>query len=145
MEDFEDIFKRSKETTSTTLVDLENYVDDDRPTVTTMKKGTFFDKDSKTIRESDELRAKHIKENKTGEDITASVLLEALNSLSPHLKFTVEKQSDFDNGWLPTLDFEMKYCEERRTILYRYYQKPMRTKWQFLHSQPLTETNLNRY
>ena len=128
LEDLEEIFNNSKETYSTVLIDLSNFLDDDRPTVSTFKKGTKFDPDSRRFIEDEEKKMRDIDEGLSGKEITSRELLKALNSLSENLEFTVEKDDDFESGWLPTLDFEMKFCTESNKILYRYYQKPMKTK-----------------
>ena len=72
---------------------------------------------------------KDIEDGVTGEDVTATEVLKAMNNLSPNLKFTIERSRDFPEGWIPTLDFEIKYDNENKRILYKYYQKPMQTKW----------------
>ena len=129
LEDFVKYFEDSKDTSAAKLIDISNFVDDDRPTVTTFKKGTYFNEETKRLEESEEVREKHLEENKSGEQITAETILKMSNSLSPNLEFTIEKPSEFPEGWLPTLDFEMKFCKTDGKILYRYYQKPMKTKW----------------
>ena len=49
-----------------------------------------------------------------------------MNSINADLKFTTEQESDFENGRLPTLSFEI--WSDHSGIRHSYYEKPMRTQ-----------------
>ena len=56
-------------------------------------------------------------------------ITKAMNCMNNDLKFTTEREIDFESGRLPTLSFEM--WSEKTGIKHSYYEKPM-------HSQILT-------
>ena len=63
-----------------------------------------------------------------------------MNHLSRNLKFTVESPQDYSDGWLPTLDFSLRFDSENNRIEYKYYEKPVSTKWVL---PPTTEVDPN--
>ena len=46
--------------------------------------------------------------NVTKKTLTASVVKEIMNTISPDIKMTVELEEDFSQGYLPTLDTQLK-------------------------------------
>ena len=46
-----------------------------------------------------------------------------MGGLEEYLRFTMETKDDFENGWLPTLDTELKVTPSN-TIMYRFFEKP---------------------
>ena len=46
-----------------------------------------------------------------------------MNNIEDFLEFTTETEEDF-NGWLPTLDTDLK-VNNKNMIIYRFYEKPM--------------------
>ena len=59
-----------------------------------------------------------------------------MGGLEDYLKFTMETEDDFDHGWLPTLDTEIKVTP-RNKIEYRFFEKPT--------NQGSTDNRLYRY
>ena len=55
------------------------------------------------------------------------VLLPAMNSINPDLRFTAELSEDFEDGRLPTLDFSL-WLEKDQTLCHTYFEKSMRTQ-----------------
>ena len=55
---------------------------------------------------------------------TKQEVLKAMNSVC-NLKFTIEDQTEFSNGWVPTLDMEWK-MDSTSIIRYRDFDKPMK-------------------
>ena len=54
---------------------------------------------------------------------TRGILAGTLGGVEPFLKFTTETGEDFGGeGWLPTLDTEMKVSEDNM-VLFRYWEK----------------------
>ena len=62
-------------------------------------------------------------EGLSGLEITKRILEGTMGGLEDYLKFTMETEDDFDNGWLPTLDTEIKVTP-RNIIEYRFFEKP---------------------
>ena len=60
--------------------------------------------------------------------ITENAINEALNSLSENLTFTTETELDFPEGWLPTLDTQIRCDRERRQFEYTFFEKSMKSK-----------------
>ena len=107
------------------LYQVENYVDDTRAWVSAMRKGTRFLGDRFTWSPE----AEKLDEECTSEDVTFREVSIALNSISDNLKFTFERPSEFEDDWLPTLDFKVKVDLEANRYTHTYYEKPMNTKW----------------
>ena len=55
---------------------------------------------------------------------TSKILHQTMNDLEKFLNFTIETQEDFQSGWLPTLDTDLRMTDSNR-IEYKYYEKPM--------------------
>ena len=56
-------------------------------------------------------------------EITKRVMLETLNGVDESLKFTIETEEDFYDGWLPTLDTKLKVTRSNQ-VLHGYFEKP---------------------
>ena len=54
---------------------------------------------------------------------TKRVVHDAMQGLTDCLTFTVETEEDFPNGWLPTLDLELK-VDDKNQIQYSFFEKP---------------------
>ena len=54
------------------------------------------------------------------------MFLPAVEDIDPDLKFTTKVESDFPDGWLPTLDF-MTNLNPDGTINHTYFPKSMKT------------------
>ena len=59
-------------------------------------------------------------------DITVRALQESMKGVASYLKFTYETGSDYVDGWLPTLDTNLK-VDDKNQIIYKYYEKPTTT------------------
>ena len=53
----------------------------------------------------------------------------ALHAISPHLKFTFERHDEFPEGWIPTLDFQVKQDFQRNSYTHKFYEKTMQSKF----------------
>lgn len=49
-----------------------------------------------------------------------------MNAINPDLQFTVETGEDYQDGWLPTLDFKIKVIDGQ--IVHTYFEKPMKSQ-----------------
>ena len=65
--------------------------------------------------------------NLSGAEITKRVLLETMKDVESYLSFTGEIGEEFEDGWLPTLDTNLKVDNKNR-ILFKYYEKETCTK-----------------
>ena len=59
-------------------------------------------------------------------EVTKREIEKMMNDINEDLEFTTEMETDFENGRLPTLSFEM-WCE-KDGIHHSYYEKPMRSQ-----------------
>ena len=57
-------------------------------------------------------------------EITRRVLHATMDDIEYFLNFTMETANDFPNGWLPTLDTELKVTKKNR-VEYRAFEKPV--------------------
>ena len=63
-----------------------------------------------------------------------------MNSLFHDMQFTCEDQTDYEDDYLPTLDFKMKLDKGGiPTVRYRFYKKPISTQLGILKSSALPE------
>ena len=60
------------------------------------------------------------------EELTRNVMLEAMNSVNPDLKFTMELVTDFEDRKMPTLSFSIWPGEDR--IMHTYFEKSMKNQ-----------------
>ena len=86
------------------------YVDDMMGIISKFKWGTRF-KDGKLIMDPD-ARLKDREEKRCNIELTKTICLEMLNSISVNIQFTAETIKDFTDGWLPTLDFKMRMAKD---------------------------------
>ena len=63
-------------------------------------------------------------DDRTPLDRTVQEVTKSLNDVWSFLKFTSEKESDYADGFLPTLDFSIKVVNSGR-IQYKFYRKKM--------------------
>ena len=59
----------------------------------------------------------------SGIEITKRVMLETLNLVEQYLKFTIETEEDFSDGWLPTLDMKIR-VDGSNHIVHGFFEKP---------------------
>ena len=63
--------------------------------------------------------------DKTGIEITSTILGQSMQEVYPFLKFTTEV-GEGEGGWLPTLDVKLR-VEDNNIISYQFYEKPTTT------------------
>ena len=66
---------------------------------------------------------------------------QAMNSIESDLSFTTETAKDFNDTWLPTLDFQMKIVDTTDKdilIKYKFYKKPMASKFTVINDSALS-------
>ena len=98
-----------------------NYVDDSRSGCRVFPPGTRFDEAmGQFTRKKSDLH-KDIQGNQDLVLLTQVEFLKALNSISKNLNLTLEDFEDFMNGWLPTLDFELRVSDKR--LFFRFFEK----------------------
>ena len=57
---------------------------------------------------------------------TTRVLKESMKGVESYLEFTVESGMDYEDGWLPTLDTNLR-VEPNNQVAYKYFEKPTTT------------------
>ena len=66
-----------------------------------------------------------------------------MNSLCSDMKFTFETQHDFQNDFLPTLDFQVRLFHDRETgcqqLEYMFFKNPMSSKHGILQTSALSD------
>ena len=103
-----------------TLFLLATYVDDSRLAMRLLRDGEYFCRGEGKFVFKEEWRKGLSKEERLSH--TKEQVLEAMDHQYDFLSFTIEHQGDFINGWLPTLDCEIKmFCDN--LIHYRFYEK----------------------
>ena len=113
------------------------YVDDFRVVMTPIPLGySFRPKTSKWVY-SEELMVSEREINKTPESKTKEVLLIIMNNVCRDLKFTIESQEDFRNGYLPTLDTQLKLTPEG--ITYKFFEKESNTPFVTLETSAVSQ------
>ena len=75
----------------------------------------------------------------SGERRTKEILGKTMSGIESYLEFTVESGEDFKEGWLPTLDVELKVAKNN-TIDYRFFEKSTTTN-QTVHKKSAMEEN----
>ena len=64
----------------------------------------------------------------TLETVTKRAILGTLNHVEDFLKFTIESEEDFSDGWLPTLDTCLRDNKETNQIEFKFYEKKEASK-----------------
>ena len=64
----------------------------------------------------------------TLETVTKRAILGTLNHVEDFLKFTIESEEDFSDGWLPTLDTCLRVNKETNQIEFNFYEKKEASK-----------------
>ena len=68
-----------------------------------------------------------------------------MNELTTDLVFTAEVQSEFEDGWVPTLDSKFKFNHVKtdgklvKILDYSFYKKTMSSQYTILKSSALTD------
>ena len=121
-EHFKDILDKAKITELLRGI----YVDDGRNVISKLRSNMRFNVEKKVF-DIDKKWSKDDEKNGISvEERTVLELNKIMNCINDDLKFTTELETDFDNGRLPTLSFEM--WSEKAGIKHSYYEKPMRSQ-----------------
>ena len=110
---------------------FKSYVDDVRLASTLLRLGMRYCKIDKKFIHDDgaEMMDKMLEEaGETGDARMSRVCHPAMEDINPDLKFTTEVESDFPDGWMPTLDFKTE-MQDDGTINHTYFQKAMKTPY----------------
>ena len=108
---------------------LTGYVDDNHQLTRLLAMGMRYDKESNSFKMSDMGLEEDRAAKESGEhrdQRMARVCREAMVSINPDLDFTVETAEDYQDKYIPTLDFKRKMTK-KGTIIHSYFQKPMKT------------------
>ena len=104
------------------LPSTHNYVDDDRSFTRIFRPGVRFVKEKMKYIWTKEKEVEDIKMNIDLVELTQGEILKYLNSMSTYLSFTMEYFSDYEDGYLPTLDFKIGVDGEGLPT-FRFYEK----------------------
>ena len=109
---------------------LKSYVDDIRQACTMLRMGMRFQMETKTFRwrkdwEQEDLTLEQ--EGETGDARMQRLCHPAMEAINPDLKFTVEKEEEFEDNKIPTLDFK-EWLLENGHLNHTYYEKPMKNQ-----------------
>ena len=102
------------------------YVDDGRNLIEILKLGVRFCEMQNAFIYNKEWEELDSKLEISGKDRTKREVLNAMNSISPDIQFTIEDSEDFSDKRLPTLSFSI--WEEEWGISHSYYEKEMRSQ-----------------
>ena len=75
----------------------------------------------------------------TSTDRTARALEGSMRGIMGFLDFTIETGEQFSDGWLPSLDTNLK-VDDKNVVLYKFYQKPMASR-QVIHKDTAMAEN----
>ena len=95
------------------------YMDDGRKFLHPLKKGWRWEGGTLVYCLRWEIEDK----DKTPMDITMHVLKETVKGVADYLQFTFESGEDYEDGWLPTLDTNIRVSKDN-IVQYKYYEKP---------------------
>ena len=87
--------------------------------------GTRFNGESFSF--SQEAFKKDKESNRCREELTYTKVLAAHNNLNPTLVFTGEREDDFQDNHIPTLDFKIRK-KDRNQFSYTFFEKGVETK-----------------
>ena len=102
------------------------YVDDVRQGTNLIPRGYKFEVEENKFMYKLEWEQEDDRENLTNLKRMGNRCLEAMNSINPDLRFTVESEEDFENGRIQTLDFE-EWSNPDGTVSHSFFEKAMQT------------------
>ena len=117
------------------LEELVRYMDDGRTFLHPINKGWRWTKDSITYKKEWEEEDVGMSDTER----TRRILEGQMQQILKCLKFTTETEEDFEGGWLPTLDLEIKVHNNR--VSHRYYEKPTTTRTTVKQRSAMEERN----
>ena len=109
----------------------KRYMDDTRTLLHAIKHGWRGDKNGLWF----SLAWQEEDQKLSSTEITKRVLLKSMEGVENYLKFTGETGEDFEGGWLPTLDTNLKVTKENK-VLFKMYEKETCSK-QTIHKLSL--------
>ena len=102
------------------------YVDDMMSIMEKLKWGSRFIEGKLVVDE--EARKEDAGSKRCQIELTRTVCLEMLNSISSNIQFTAEVITDYAEGWLPTLDFKLR-VGENGCLQHSFFEKGMNPNW----------------
>ena len=108
------------------LPNANNYVDDNRSFTRIFRPGVRFNRERMKYIWTKEDEDEDVANNICLVELTQREILKYLNSMTSYLRFTMEYFTDYEDGYLPTLDFKTGIGDEDLPI-FRFYEKPMKT------------------
>ena len=134
MQLFDAKWKRRLQELGITTWLISRYVDDSRAILQPIRPGwRWVDNDLRYTKKWEQ-------EDKDipGEIRTRDILVETMTGIESYLAFTAETESDFQDGWLPTLDTSWK-VGDRNQVLYRHFEKETATNQTIQKSSAMGE------
>ena len=104
------------------LVDYFRYVDDARSFARPLIHGVRWDGMNFVFKKDWEIEDKE--SGKTDQQRTTAEFVKAMSSLVEYLEFEGEESSMFPNDRLPTLDCELWFDENSKSVMWSFYEKP---------------------
>ena len=114
----------------------KRYMDDTRTLLHAIKHGWRGDKNGLWF----SLAWQEEDQKLSSTEITKRVLLKSMEGVENYLKFTGETGEDFEGGWLPTLDTNLKVTKENK-VLFKMYEKETCSK-QTIHKKSAMGENI---
>ena len=114
----------------------KRYMDDTRTLLHAIKHGWRGDKNGLWF----SLAWQEEDQKLSSTEITKRVLLKSMDGVENYLKFTGETGEDFEGGWLPTLDTNLKVTKENK-VLFKMYEKETCSK-QTIHKKSAMGENI---
>ena len=106
---------------------VKNYVDDGRSIQDIFPPGAYYCQERKIFRVTSEELQRDVEGDRDLVEKTQAELLKCLNGVSEYLNFTAEDFQDFEDNWLPTLDFKIKLKEGE--LFFDFFEKTMKSPW----------------
>ena len=120
-------------------VDLAaSYVDDFRFLIHMLEEGTRWD--GEKLVWNPDWEQEDMKSGLSRERITAREICKVMNGICRDIEMTVEVEGDFCSGYIPTLDAQIKLDKSLGRISYKFYSKPMASKFCLLEESAIPIT-----
>ena len=128
------------------------YVDDVRYLTPELEPGRRWDSKQKKFTSKAEWRQDDLENGVSAAKRTSNEIRNAMNSVFWNIQFTSEITEDFNNGRLPTLDFELWVNEkenettgedDRGKIYYSFYEKEVSSRFCLMEKSAMAENSKN--
>ena len=129
------VWKKLMVTNRVQLEEYMRYMDDGRSVLHAFKKGWRWHEGRLCYSRRWQLEDK----DKSGLEVTETILGRSMQDIYPFLKFTTEVGEGVE-GWLPTLDTQLR-VEDNNVVSYRFYEKPSTTNTMVPKRSALTENS----